>query len=321
MQLVASVLVALAAACTFAVSAVLQQRAAREVAAPESLSFHIFSDLLRRPSWLAGTASLILGYLLQALALALGDVSLVAPIIVTELIFAVPLAARSEHRRPGPREWVGACGVVIGVGTFLAAADPHGGHPQPAMVVWVLMLASCAAVVACALSLTVRSRTAPDPVADPQDGTAPPGTDPGPEDTHDDGDARRAALLAVAAGVTFGLLAVLTKNVAYQVGRHGPRVLLAWELYALIGVGICGFLFSQSAYQASSLRDSLPVIDAVEPTVAVLAAAAAFGEHLAHDPASLALEVLGAATAFGGVFLVGRSPLVLSLYQAGRVTS
>lgn len=287
MHLAASTLIALAAACTFAVSAVLQQHAARLVPASESLTFRLFAGLLRQPVWIAGTGSLILGYILQAVALSLGDVSFVAPIIVTELIFAVPLAARSEHRRPGRREWIGAGCVVTGVGIFLSVASPHGGHPNPAAVVWILMIASCAAVVAFAV-LLARGAMAP----------------------------RRAALLAVAAGVTFGLLAVITKSVTYVANRETLGLLLSWQLYALLAVGAFGFLFSQTAYQAASLRNSLPVIDALEPTVAVLAASAAFGEHLAHDPASLAVELLGAAIAFAGVFLVGRSSLVLSIYQS-----
>jgi drug/metabolite transporter (DMT)-like permease len=292
----ASAVVALAAAATFAVSAVLQQRAARVLPSSESLTFRLFADLLRQPLWLAGTGSLILGYLLQGLALALGDVSYVAPLIVTELIFAVPLAARSENRRPGRRVWVGASGLVPGVGLFLGIASPHGGHPQPALLVWGLMVLSCAGVIAVAVVL---AEHLPETKAEPDDPIS----------------ARRAALLAVAAGVTFGLLAVFTKNVTYQLDHRGLGVVASWQLYGLIGVGIFGFLFSQSAYQASSLRNSLPVIDALEPTVAVLAAAAAFGEHLAHDPLSLAIELVGAVTAFAGVFLVGRSQLVTSIYQ------
>ncbi len=292
----APAIVALAAAATFAVSAVLQQRAARALPASESLTFRLFADLVRQPLWLAGTGSLILGYLLQALALSLGDVSYVAPLIVTELIFAVPLAARSENRRPGRREWLGAACLVAGVGVFLGIASPHGGQPQPALLVWGLMVLSCAGVIAVAVMLAEHL----------------PETKPGPDNPIS---ARRGALLAVAAGVTFGLLAVFTKNVTYQLAHRGLGVVTAWQLYALVGVGIVGFLFSQSAYQASSLRNSLPVIDALEPTVAVLAAAAAFGEHLAHDPLSLAVELIGAVTAFAGVFLVGRSQLVISIYE------
>ncbi|MGH9296748.1 MAG: DMT family transporter, partial [Acidimicrobiales bacterium] len=46
--------VAITAAGTFAVSAVLQQRSARLAPADESLSWRLLIDLLREPSWLAG---------------------------------------------------------------------------------------------------------------------------------------------------------------------------------------------------------------------------------------------------------------------------
>ena len=324
MNVAASTILALSAAATFAVSAVLQQRAARKVPATESLGFGMFVDLVRQPEWLAGTASMVAGYCLQAVALSFGNVSFVAPLIVSELVFALPLAARSERRRPGGREWLGAAGVVIGVGMFLLAASPRGGHPDPALAAWGLMILPCAVVVAAAVALAQRTlpanpssyRAVPGDVWSNMagEGAARPGR-AGAAEADDGASSQRGALLAVAAGVTFGLLAVFTKSVTYLVQHHGAGVLVSWQLYALVGIGIFGFLLSQNAYQAAALRNSLPVIDAVEPTVAVLLAAAVFGEHLSHSPESLAFEALGAAIALGGVFLVGRSPLVLSIYQ------
>ncbi|HWG74070.1 MAG TPA: DMT family transporter [Acidimicrobiales bacterium] len=324
MNLAAATVAAMAAAATFAVSAVLQQRAARTVPPNESLSFRLLIDLIRQPSWLAGTASLVAGYCLQAVALAFGNVSFVAPLIVSELVFALPLATRLEHRRLGRREWLGAAGVVMGVGMFLLAASPGGGRPDPGLAEWVLMIVPCAVVVAAVLALaqraavlalaqrTVRGENTASQAGSPEAGAGAPAWPARPASAVS---ARRASLLAVAAGVTFGLLAVFTKGVTYIIQRHGVGVVLAWQLYALIGLGVAGFLFSQSAYQAAPLRNSLPVIDALEPTVAVLLAAAAFGEHLSHGPAALALEALGASAALGGVFVVGRSPLVLSAYE------
>ena len=286
MNLAVSVSAALAAGGTFAVSAVLQQRVAHAAPDSASLRFRLLLDLLRRPLWLAGMASLIAGYCLQALALAFGTVSLVEPLVVTELVFALPLATRSEHRRPGRREWLGAGCVVGGVAMFLIGASPGGGHPDPEFVTWVLMILPVAVVVA-ALIAAARGPRSP----------------------------RRAALLAAAAGISFGLLALFTKNITYLLKFGVTTVLSAWQLYALIGIGVVSFLFAQSAYQAASLQSSLPVIDALEPTVAVLLAAGAFGERISHDAVSLTLEALGGAVALGGVFMLGRSSLVLSVYQ------
>lgn len=290
MTSLAAAVLALMAGATFALSAVLQQRAARTVAPAEGLSFRLFRNLVRRRVWLAGTVTLVAGFALQAGALAVGTVSLVAPLIVTELVFALPLAAQTERRRPGRRDWIGAVAVLFGVGTFLVAASPHGGHPDPAGGPWMYMLLPCAAIVTVCV-LAARSL--------PATGDSP----------------RRATLLAVAAGITFGLLSVFTKSVTWLMGTRGIGFLLTWQPYGLLVIGGLGFLFSQSAYQAASLRRSLPVIDALEPTVAVILAAGVFGEHLAHGPGAVTAQLLGAALALIGVFLVGRSPMVLRMYD------
>jgi drug/metabolite transporter (DMT)-like permease len=285
MNLGASAALALVAAAAFAASAVLQQRAARLEPASDSLRFRLLLDLFHRPIWLAGVACMIVAYLVQAIALYLGNVALVEPLIAMELVFALPFAVRSEHRRPGWREWLAAGGVVAGVGLFLVTAEPIGGTSDPSNGVWVLMGVPCAGAIF--LSLTTAAR---------------------PHARH------RASLLAAAAAICFALLALLTKTVTYLLGQGVSVALTSWQPYALIGIGIVGFLFSQSAYQSGPLESSLPVIDTIEPTVAVLLGVLAFDERVPIDAASLAVEALGGLLAVAGVFVLGRSSLVVRAY-------
>ncbi|HEX4244319.1 MAG TPA: hypothetical protein VHY77_02040, partial [Acidimicrobiales bacterium] len=91
--------------------------------------------------------------------------------------------------------------------------------------------------------------------------------------------------------------------------------LTSWQTYALIGVGIVGFLFSQSAYQAGSLESSLPIIDTVEPTVAVLLGVLGFNEQVRLDAVALFSQALGGFLAVGGVFILGRSALLVRAYS------
>jgi len=128
--------------------------------------------------------------------------------------------------------------------------------------------------------------------------------------------ARRIAwsLLAFAAAICFALLALLTKAFTHLVSQGVSVALLSWQTYALIGVGIVGFLFSQSAYQAGSLESSLPIIDTVEPTVAVLLGVLAFNEHVSLTVVGLATQAIGGFLAVGGVFVLGRSALLLDAY-------
>ena len=74
-------------------------------------------------------------------------------------------------------------------------------------------------------------------------------------------------------------------------------------------------IVQQSAFQAAPLPASVPVMDAVEPTVAVLIGVFAFAEHLGTAPVALACEAAGIVAVIGGVVLLDRSPVVLSLQR------
>jgi hypothetical protein len=132
---------------------------------------------------------------------------------------------------------------------------------------------------------------------------------------------RRAAFLAAAAAICFALLALLTKSLTFLVGEGVTATVTAWQPYALVSVGIVGFLFSQSSYQAASLESSLPIIDTVEPGLATVLGLVGFHEHVAVDEASLAVEALGAFLAIAGVYVLGRSALLVEAYGGRRAAN
>lgn len=290
MQLVETIFSALAAAICFALSAVLQQRSARAAPREETLRLHLLVTLARRRAWLAGVGLMNLAYAFESLALALGNVTLVQPVIVTELVFALAVGARMRGRRVGTQEWFGAGAVVGGVTTFLVAAGPGANRiePPPSVPVWLIALVPCGAVVGGSLLVARIAR----PWA-------------------------RAGLLGTGAGVAFGLLAVLTRVSVGLFERGGWSSLFgSWEPYLLVSLGLGGFVLSQSAYQTAPLASSLPLIDASEPVTAVVLAATVLGEHLDLSTTAVAFEGGGAALAIAGVFLLGRSPVVIATYQA-----
>ncbi len=282
-----AILAALGAAAAFATASVLEQRAAREAPADESLKLALMLDLLRRPAWVGGVAASVAAFGLQALALGFGTLTLVQPLIVMEIIFGLPVAIGLRHRRMGRREWTGALAVVAGVILFLVVASPSGGHADPSGLTWILV--GVPAAVIAALSL-VAAR--------------------GPQS------ARRATLLGVTAGTMFGLMSALLKSWTFILGQHGiVRGLTTWQPYVMGAVAAAGFLSAQSAFQAGPLPASLPVIDTLEPAVAVAIAVAAFGEVVNHSTLDLALEALGGVAVIAGIFILDRSPLILSLQE------
>lgn len=91
----------------------------------------------------------------------------------------------------------------------------------------------------------------------------------------------------------------------------------SWQPYALACLGAVGFLVAKSAYQSGPLAISLPIIDSLAPTVAVVLASIVFGQGLSLSVGSLSLESLGALSGTIGIVRPGRSPLVLGIDEQG----
>lgn len=284
--MIVAVIAALAAGCTFAVGSVLQQSAAREAPTDESLSLRLLVDLAHRKTWLLGIGSDAGSFALQALALAFGPIALVQPLLVTGVLFAIPLAVRLKGMRLHAQEWTGTVAVAGGLALFLAAASPSEGEPRTTLVTWVLIL--CGVGVSMVLGVAT-GRALGGPI--------------------------RASFYALAAGAAFGLLAALTKTSTWLLGQGATAFFTAWQPYAMAAVAVVGAIVQQSAFQAAPLPASVPVMDAVEPTVAVLIGVFAFGEHLGTSPLALACEAVGIVALISGIVLLDRSPVVLALQR------
>jgi drug/metabolite transporter (DMT)-like permease len=268
----------------FAVGSVLQQSAAREAPASVSMSWRLLVDLAHRRKWLLGISCDVGSFALQALALAFGPLALVQPLLVTGLLFAVPLAVRWRGRRLGPREWAGTVAVGAGLAAFLAAASPSEGVPQTTWSKWVLILIAVGGLMA--LGIVV--------------GGALTG-------------ALRASAYGLSAGVAFGLLAALTKASTHLLSQGAGVFFTSWQPYSMAGVAVAGAIVQQSAFQAGPLPASVPIMDAVEPTIAVLIGVFAFSEQVSTSIPALTFEALGILLVLAGIVTLDRSPLVLEL--------
>jgi len=285
---VIAVLAALAAGCTFAVGAVLQQSAAREAPSDQALSIRLLWHLAHRPKWLMGIGSDVGSFALQALALAFGPIALVQPLLVTGVLFAIPIAVRLRGQRLHAQEWTGTLAVAGGLVLFLAAASPAAGEPQTSLTRWMFILIAVGGLMVVGIVI----------------GQALQGP-------------ARASLFALSAGAAFGLLAALTKTSTWLLGQGAGTFFTAWQPYTMALVAVAGAIVQQSAFQAAPLPASLPVMDAVEPTVAVLIGVVAFGETLAGTPGALASEAAGIVALIVGIVLLDRSPVVLALQRSG----
>lgn len=267
---------ALAGAVFAAIGIVVRQRATMDVPRDQGVSTVMVSTLLRRRLWWAGTASAVMGYAFQAVALAYGSLLLVAPLLVSALLFALPLSARLAHRRVSRAEWGWASLLTLALGVFVSLArtkpGDYEGSELPALIVAGISLAFVAVCLAVAVRLS---------------------------------DWRRAILLAVGVGVLFGVVAVLTKLVTHIVREDSLlRLFTSPALYVLLAVGVIATLLQQSAFHAGSLRASVPAMLVLEPMVAVLLGEVVLGEHLAvSKPAAVVLAIAVAAMAAATIAL------------------
>jgi drug/metabolite transporter (DMT)-like permease len=246
------VVLALLAAVFLAIGIVVRQRATMNVPEEKGVSTVMVLTLLRSPLWWAGTGAAVAGYVFQALALAYGSLLLVQPILVSALLFALPMSARLARRRVTRGEWLWALVLTAALAVFVVLAKTRPGDYEASAPMSALVALICtAAVMACVI---VAIRTA---------------------------GWKRAVLLAVAVGLLFGVVAVLTKIVMYLLTHDGVgTVLTAPALYLLALLGVVAVLLQQSAFHAGSLQTSVPTMLVLEPVVAVALGAVVLGENM-----------------------------------------
>jgi drug/metabolite transporter (DMT)-like permease len=278
---VLSVILAVLAAVGNALASVLQRRAGADQ--PEDTGgLQLIWRLAHRPDWLAGIAALVVGFLLQAAALATGSVALVQPILVLELAFTLMLAQVVFRSRLHMREWSAIVGMSAGLASMLYALLPSRGDPGGVLATaWTIGISGMiAASAACAL-IGYRSSGA-----------------------------RRAAFLGIATGIGFALTAVLVAGIGAEYGASGIAGLLTSPLtYLLIVLGPSFFFLLQRSLQAGSLVASQPALTLSNPIAAAVFGVVVFGEHVRTD-GWLALAVAGAALVAVCTVVLTRSPLL-----------
>jgi len=267
---------ALLAALCAAIGIVVRQVATQHVPAEHGMTPVMVSALLRNPMWWDGTGSAVAGYAFQAVALTWGSLLLVQPLLVSSLLFALPISARVSRERVTPAEWGWAFLLTLGLAVFVLVGRPKDGHFQPTTTSWVVVAAVCIPVITvCVIG-----------------GARTIGT-------------WRAVLLAVAVGVMFGLVALLTKLCAHRLQADGMQAMLSTAApYLLVVVAAVGTVLQQSAFHAGALQTSVPTMLVLEPVSAVLLGIVVLGEQLTvHGLAVLALPIAVAAMLAGTIAL------------------
>ncbi|MDN4522456.1 MULTISPECIES: DMT family transporter [Mycolicibacterium] len=263
-------LLALAAAFFMAVGDVIHQRSARGVTDEPIGHLELFGRLLRDGRWWVGSGTAAAGFVLQAAALGLGSVLLVQALLVTSLLFALPISARLSHRRVTRWELLWAAVLAGAVAVIVTVGNPTEGASRASLETWLGVATVLGPLLAlCVVGATVWS----GPIS--------------------------AVLMAVVSGALWGLFAVLTKAVVHRLDVTSlaglTELLRTPELYAWAVVALLGTSTQQAAFRAGALTASLPTMTVAEPVVASVLSVVVLGETLRPGAAGWATLVVAVA--------------------------
>ncbi len=279
--------VAVCAAAALGLGWVLQQRIAAQVELSEILSVRMLLDLMHNGVWWAGIAAMAVGQSLAGLALQLGPVTVVGPLLSADLLFAFVVRAMANRRRAGMPEVLGAVLLCVAVGVFLAVAHPHTANR---LAPWPTVAASCGIVAGAVVAMVLLGKQR----------TLVP----------------ESVLIATAAGVLYGMQDATTRGALVSLRHHGVATLAhePWA-YLLLAAAVVGVILSQSAFRAARLDYSLPPITVAEPLVGGLLGVVLLGDTLSTTGPSLAIECLCVLAMITSAVLIGRSPVLALVEQ------
>ncbi|MER8224935.1 DMT family transporter [Streptomyces sp. NPDC094143] len=271
---------ALSAACCLGFGFVLQQNAAQRAPLSDFLSFRLLLDLVKVPRWLGGIGLMVAGMALGAAALGQGELSLVEPLLATNLLFALALSRKQSRQPLGRQGWAGLLLLAGGVTAFIVAGRPEGGTASADPVrQWLII----GVMIGLALLLTARGRRS-------RLGSGP-------------------VLLALAAGLLYGVQDALTRVSGQTVAEGGlAELMTGWQPYAVLALGVTGLVLVQSAFETASLRKSLPALTAAQPLAGIVCGVGFLGDRLRTDAVALTWEAGGLAAVVAGIVLLGLHP-------------
>jgi drug/metabolite transporter (DMT)-like permease len=272
---------ALLAAVANAFATVLERVGVEQAEGHDGSSKALMQAVLRRPIWYAGLLLTTASFLLQALALASGNLSTVQPVMVSEIVFLLAILALWFHKSVGWREWVSASGTAAGLGTFLALSSSTGGDARPGREEWFFLLVACAGAI---LVTTIAAQRGPR--------------------------AWRAACFGVGAAVAFALTAACIKAVAEGWSHGFFSVFVHFESYAVAAAGLTGLVLSQHALNAGPVAASQSALLIVNPIASIVMGIWLFGDHIQHGGSRTVLEGVSLGVMCLSLFALSNSPLI-----------
>lgn len=280
------IFLALMAALANAVASICQRLGVEDAPVSRGPSLGLVRHMLRRRVWLLGFVIMAVAYGAQSVALHLGSLNEVQPLMVSELVMLVFLLWLWYATTLRMRDVMAAVATTVGLGTFLAIAAPSSGSMVPGGTRWLTVGSVVVAAVAIFVALGAR----------------------GPSWW-------RAMSLGAAASTGFALLAAITKSTTNLVVAGWGSLFGSWQLYALCVIGLGSFLIMQSAFHVGPFAASQSTLILLNPLVSLAIGYLLFGETVRSSPLAVTFEVLALALMMVGVLGLSASSLIAGVHD------
>jgi drug/metabolite transporter (DMT)-like permease len=235
--------------------------------------------LVRQTWWLLGTLALLGGYACQAVALDHGKLAVIQPLLVTTIVFALPLGYLLTGQVVNRAEIAAAAFVVAGLAVFAVVGDAAAGNDSAPGWEWAIAIAVLAAGAG---ALLVAGGSAPA--------------------------AQKAGTYGACAGLLYGLSASLWKPSGALLEADGlGGMLSSWEFWVFAAAGILAFLIQQVSLAAGSLAPSVAMTAVVNPLVCIAIGTLVLEERLAPPTWHKVVAYAGLALALAAAVAITRA--------------
>ncbi|MGI9029108.1 MAG: DMT family transporter [Ilumatobacteraceae bacterium] len=237
--------------------------------------------LLTTPMWVLGFLLGLVGFGLHFVALGLGTLIEVQVAQTSQIVFMLPFSAWTAKAALERHELLGTALVALGLVGSIVFGQVRDGVDQPDNGAWVISIIITAAIV---VALVLAARAA--------HGFA-------------------AALYGTAAGIVYGVMAALMKDVTEIFSSDGlVAAFKDWQVYVLIVSGLGAVTLQQLALRAGHLSAGLSALSVGTPVMSTILGITIFEETFTTNGVEWLVYGIGVALAIAGVFVLARSPAI-----------
>lgn len=272
-----AITVALAGAFCLALGSALQERDAVRAPGASVARFGFLLHLARSPRWLLGTLAAAAGVGLHLVALSGAPLTIIQPLGVTGLLFAIVLSAVFNRRRVHADQLLAGLAVMSGLAGLLLLF-PHSAV-EPVLPTGTALLLAGGVAAAGAVGYVAAHWVPAGP---------------------------RAVLLAVLGGTALGTTSALARVVASGAASD-PAAVLSWLTPLAAVLALFGGLLQQNAYRTGHFAAAYATLLIVDPVAGAGIGALVLGEGLPSTPLDRVSATGAALLAIAGTTVLARA--------------